>query len=416
MSVKERIAMMSANKGSSPSSISTTSNPASNGPRTSVADRLAAMKANSTDPSPAKQQILLSTPQKSANIENPIGRECVSNPATAAANITIPTEVSLENKGAEGETKQRRGSSTIADRIAALNKPQDQQPAVQPFSPDQLRPKPAAVKTNSTLVAEEATKEKVSSNSPSISASIQPPAAVVAHIPPEQKQPEVSGEDKMLPVLATPQKETAVVAPVAAVTPTSSSGDKPSSSGGNSGGGGVAAKIAAMKNGLPIYSPPTDAAAGSSNVRRMSADMKTLGAKINLGGLIPGAPRPVPKPHPSAAATEDDDSSNNNNSNTASKRPSLSLVEGDGELRHVSLSRPGVNANRKRAVSSVKLSAAWKQELEAEDTTTDIMPKRSLSTASASAAGDMTTASTLSAAVAGVTMSDNNDTTTTTEL
>jgi len=95
--------------------------------------------------------------------------------------------------------------------------------------------------------------------------------------------------------------------------------------------------------------------------RRLSVGLAGLGAKINLAALSPNAVRPTfgtPKRDMLSGEEREKDST------TPGHSSKVSFSSEDGEIKHLSLSRPAVpSMRRKHATASVRLQAnAWATE------------------------------------------------------
>jgi hypothetical protein len=216
------------------------------------------------------------------------------------------------------------------------------------------------------------------------------PSAITAPEPIPQVSSTVSASSPVPTVAviesAPPAEEAAVALPQSTVThekeaasSDASISSPPEASTAESGSkaNSVAAKIAALKQmqQKPVESevpPPSE----NKERRRLSTDLKGLGAKINLGGLMPGAPRPILPPRPPSVAQEESAAAD-----ASSNRSFSSAVNENGELKHLSLSRPSVNSvSRKRAVKSVKLTFNWQDELTSDDCASAIKSSSSAAT------------------------------------
>lgn len=371
LSVRDRIAMMNTSKPTPkpvPEPTSSFENPVRKAG--SIADKIAALKESS------EKQDKEKPPTQSPITPN--------QPATNSPSNNINADCSsMESSQGQSQPPERRLS--IKDRIAAM-KSGGNVPIVAPAPTSRPVSRPVSISMHKTsteesvppenMVCKEDIPKKVSSEIES------PNATAIQDTNAANEDPTILKEEKKVESdlavttesVSTPSESdncssersenvnipapgtiTTSPPPVAATSDTSSESTGPKVN-------SIAAKIAALKNQQKAEEPAGPPVVEVKERRRLSTDLKGLGAKINIGGLMPGAPRPI---FPSRPPPPTDETNEKNQNGSTSKN---SAVDENGELKHLSLSRPSVNSvSRKRAVKSVKLSSTWKDELTGDD-------------------------------------------------
>lgn len=269
--------------------------------RLSIKDRIAAIRGGHSP--------VVSAAPSPRPVAKPVSMP-ISKSALESLSPSKDINSKIEKKEIDADSSQQTASSD------------DLKPTALPKTPEPSR----TVSPSSAGSAESAQEPPASTATVPLSdissiSSISPPTPVIAIM--EIAPPEVA--EALLPPSVQKQVGTTSSGALISSPPestTESLGPKVSS---------IAAKIAALKHQQhkPIEHvppPPSD----NKERRRLSTDVKSLGAKINLGGLLPGAPRPILPPRPSPVAGEESGAAF-----ASSNKGSSSGVDENGELKHV---------------------------------------------------------------------------------
>lgn len=301
-----------------------TTNPAPPVRRTSIADKIAALKAGGNDPSKSST----STPPKEPESNNSVRRGSIADKIAALQSKPAETERQPETAPL-GEITPTKVS--IADKIAAM-KPKPAEPESKPGEAKITPTKAGSIADKIAAMKAKAEAEKLETK-PAEPA----PAAVSEGITPSKR---MSVADKIAAMKAKPEPEKVEEKPKPSVKSQ-----------------GIAERIAAMQASAenthsPSHVPPppprvplpgaehSDNPDGESVPRptvgpskRLSMDKVKFGAGINLAGLSPMAPRPVMliRPKPPTDEVVYEGGGGNPDKKTHSG------VDESGEIQHVSI-------------------------------------------------------------------------------
>lgn len=343
LSVRDRIAMMNTSKSTpkqTPEPTSSIENPARK--VGSIADKIAALKAAGE-----KQESDKLAPKDLETVPAVTPIACEASADQADSDVQAP----------EGLAQPAERRLSIKDRIAAMkggtlpvvapapsSRPATR-PVSMPVSKSSLESLSPSKDNNPKLEKRESfgDSSKIAADSSDM-AKTSEPLATTAPEPIPQVSSTVNASSPVPTVAvigsAPPAEEAAVAPPQHTVThekeaasSDASISSPPEASTAESGSktNSVAAKIAALKQmqQKPVESevpPPSE----NKERRRLSTDLKGLGAKINLGGLMPGAPRPILPPRPPSVAQEESAAAD-----ASSNKSFSSAVDENGELKHV---------------------------------------------------------------------------------